>query len=867
MQEIEAKPSVNLTPMLRQYLELKQQHQDAILFFRMGDFYEMFFEDAHKASAILEIALTSRNKGDENAVPMCGVPYHAASSYIARLVQAGLKVAICEQMEDPSSAKGIVRREVVRVISPGLVLEAESLDARGNNYLASLSFHQDQIGFSFVDISTGEMGVAYFQTLEALQSELPLRAPKEIIVALQDLEHPFLKNLKNILPHCVLQTYAAELDSSKIINQFSDEFQKCWKALGLEQVSPLAQRAALRLLAYIQEALKSSVNHLHEIHWVKEQGHLVLDATTVRSLELVRNLQEGGTWGTLFQVLDNTKTSMGARKLKSWILYPLNSIAAILQRQQAIAELLENSFLSEPLSGLLAQVIDLERQNSRMATGIANARDVYAVGKSLELLPQIQENISHFHSAFFQGLLADWENLKDLSSNILNLLREDAPLTLREGGLIRDGVHAELDELRAIERDGKGHLAKMEEEEKQRSGISSLKIRYNRVFGYYIEISNTKRDQVPARYIRKQTLVNAERYITPELKSYEEKVLGAEGRIRVLEYELFSQLRTQLATQASKVSKMARKIAEMDALLSLSAVAKENNYCCPDFVSSEELNIIEGRHPVLEKLFPSNRFVPNDVLLNGDTCRLMLITGPNMAGKSTILRQTAVIAMLAHMGSYVPARSCRLSLLDRIFTRIGASDNLSKNQSTFWVEMEETAHILATATSKSLIILDEIGRGTSTYDGLSVAWSVAEYLHDVVKAKALFATHYHELIQLADEKKALQNFHIAVKEWKGEILFLYQLVPGGTSQSYGVKVASLAGIPKKVIGRAEEILKQLSEKNPPQPTPASESLQMPLFTREENPLIKEIENLQIDHLTPLEALQILYAFQKKIRGL
>ncbi|MBL7684829.1 MAG: DNA mismatch repair protein MutS [Deltaproteobacteria bacterium] len=857
--------SANLTPMMRQYLDIKKNYQDSILFFRLGDFYEMFFEDAVTASNLLEIALTSRNKSNENSVPLCGVPYHSASSYIAKLIQMGHKVAICEQVEDPQSAKGIVRREVTRVVTPGVVLETESLEARGNNYLLSLTLHQNQTGLAYADISTGEVSVALFLDIEDLFSHLLRLEPREILASPQDREHPIIQKIQRQFPRTLVHFSEIKSENDSLLESFPSSFKKSWEILDLKRSAPLVERAGLRLLHYIQQTLKTDLNHLTEIHWKKEGGFLTLDATTLRNLELIRNLQDGGHYGTLFQVLDQSKTVMGSRRLKQWILYPLADVGLIQQRQEGIRELIEQSESLEKIREALSCVMDLERLNSRIATSMAHARDLIALGSSLQKLPSIQQELQKLNAAFFKNLLGDWKNLEAAAEKIMNTLKADAPLSLREGGLICDGVIPDLDELRSILQDGKGMLAKMEEDERRKTGISTLKVRYNRVFGYYIEVSSAKADAVPAHYIRKQTLVNAERYITPELKLFEDKVLGAEERIRLLEYDYFIQLRLELIELSPIIALMAKKISELDVLCALSLVAQENNYVCPQFVTGQDLKMIEGRHPVLEKLFPSNRFVPNDVMLSQEESRFILITGPNMAGKSTILRQTALIALMAHMGSFVPAKSLEIGLLDRIFTRIGASDNLSKNQSTFWVEMEETAHILKSATQKSLIVLDEIGRGTSTYDGLSVAWAVTEYLHDQIQAKTLFATHYHELISLADTRSSLKNYHIAVKEWKGQIHFLYHMIPGGTSRSYGIQVAALAGIPDWVIHRAQSVLADL-EAHPSthfSPSVATQTNQMSLFDAQEKALREEIDSLDLNQVSPLQALQILYDLQKK----
>ncbi len=851
--------------MIRQYLDIKKNYQDAILFFRMGDFYEMFFEDAALASNLLEIALTSRNKGEKDAIPFCGVPHHSATSYIARLIQAGHKVAICEQLEDPQAAKGILKRQVTRVITPGLILETESLDAKLNNYLASLCIHHEDVALAYLDISTGEIGVGLFHDEASLLSELDRRNPKEFLISAKDQGHPGVLKIRRHFPAALHQIYESDEKKDQILSSFSDAFRHSWGNIALEKVAPLAEQAALRLLDYVHDTLKSDIPHLGEIHWSSEGSFLTLDAASVRNLELVRNLQDGRTWGTLLDVLDKTKTAMGARKLKLWILYPLGNEGEIRIRQRGIAELHESFQISQQLAQILSRVADLERLNSRVSVAVANAREVLLLASSLQSLAALRQELQKLNSPFFQGLLEGWNDLSKIATHVLASLKEELPLGVREGGLIQAGIHSELDELHAILQDGKSMLARMEEQERARSGISTLKVRYNRIFGYYIEVPQSKSAKVPSDYIRKQTLVNAERFITPELKAHEEKVLGAEERIRQIEFELFCQLRLELASFSSETMKMARKLSELDALLSLALVAQQNNYVCPEFAGGNLLQIEEGRHPVLEKLFPASRFVPNDIYLSEEDCRVIILTGPNMGGKSTLLRQAALVALLAHMGSYVPAKRAKLSPLDRIFTRIGASDNLSKNQSTFWVEMEETANILKSATSKSLVILDEIGRGTSTYDGLSIAWAIAEYLHDS-GAKTIFATHYHELIELAKSKQAIQNFSVAVKEWKGEILFLYKMVPGGISQSYGIQVASLAGIHPQVIERARKILLELQDKALQAPPGYSKqnSEQIPLFASLQGDVLKSLQELDLNDMSPLTALQVLYDFQKKL---
>ncbi len=852
------------TPMIRQYLEIKERYQDAILFFRMGDFYEMFFEDALKASELLEIVLTSRNKGEKDSIPFCGVPHHSASSYIARLVQAGHKVAICEQIENPKEVKGIVKRDVVRVITPGLVLEAESLDAKQNNFLVSIAIQQENYALAYVDISTGEIGIGLFSNLESFLSEFSRLESKEALCSTEFKKNPLFEKISKQFPQTLIQSYLLTQDPAILLKSFSVQFQQSWEKIFSKNISPLAEETAFRLLQYVKETLKTEIRHLNQIRLL-ENHSLKLDATTVRNLELIRNLNDGKSWATLLGVLDQTKTSMGARKLKNWILYPLANIEEIKIRQEAITELLDRFDLLKQIREFLSKIVDLERLNARISTEVANARDLFAVGKSLEQLPKIREKISELSSPFFHQLLERWDDLTSLTSKILFTLQEELPFSIREGGIIQNKVLPELDELRSILYDGKSNLAKMEEEERTKTGIHSLKVRYNKVFGYYIEVSEGKKNLVPEHYIRKQTLVNAERYITPELKIYEEKVLGAEDKIRHLEYEYFIQLRSEIAEQAESIAQMASQIAKLDTLASLATVALENNYCCPTFTDGDELKIGAGRHPVLEKIFPASRFVPNDISLNSRDCRLIILTGPNMAGKSTLLRQVALLALMAHIGSYVPAESMSLGMIDQIFTRIGASDQLSKNQSTFWVEMEETANILQSTTEKSLIVLDEIGRGTSTYDGLSIAWGIAEHLHDKIGAKTIFATHYHELIELAELRPGIKNFHVAVKEFNDKIIFLYQIVPGGVSQSYGLQVALLAGVPPSIVQRAKEILNELQSKHLEgvlkETAPSS---QLTLFNPSESYVLDKIKNLSINHLTPIETLQLLDQLKKEL---
>ncbi|WP_129125899.1 DNA mismatch repair protein MutS [Geomonas oryzae] len=859
-----------ITPMMRQFLEIKAEHPDAILFFRCGDFYEMFLDDAVKASRILGITLTSRNKNaDGSEVPLCGVPYHSCAPYIAKLVEAGEKVAICEQAEDPKLAKGIVKREVVRVITPGLVVEDASLSPKENNYLLALCCDGECYGLSYLDLSTGEFRVTELAGLQAALAEVACIAPREIILPVTFRDEPKAKDvahLKNDRSLTYFEEWVYDADYCKrlIGNQFKGATAE---TLGCEGL-PTALLAAGAILHYLVDTQKGNAPHVTGITPYSESQHLLLDESTRRNLELTATISEGKRKGSLLGLMDRTVTAMGGRKLKQWINYPLMDLAKISLRQDAVQELIEAPGVRAELKNLLSGVYDLERLNGRISLASASAKDLAALNASLSRLPGIKEKLAECAAPYLKELDAGIDPLTEICDLITRAIVEDPPFVLRDGGIIADGYNGELDELRAISREGKGFIARLEAQEKARTGITSLKIRYNKVFGYYIEVTKANVSSIPEDYIRRQTLANAERYITPELKEYEEKVLGAEDRIKDLEFALFQEVREAAAAQGERIARSADRLACLDVIASIAELAHDKGYCRPEVHEGTELSITEGRHPVIEDLYAAERFVPNDTLLDNGENQLIIITGPNMAGKSTFMRQVALITLMAQMGSFVPAERARIPLVDRIFTRVGASDNLARGHSTFMVEMMESAAILRGATAKSLVILDEIGRGTSTFDGVSIAWAVAEFLHDnkAHAAKTLFATHYHELTELAVTRPGIKNFNIAVREWNERIIFLRKIVPGGASHSYGIQVARLAGLPQAVIDRAKEILLNLEKgeygeggvprlargKKAPAPSP-----QLSLFDAGEDLIRERLKEVEVALLTPLEALNLV----------
>ena len=867
------------TPMMRQYLEIKADYPDSILFFRLGDFYEMFLDDAVKASRILDITLTSRNKNSNGAdVPLCGIPYHSATPYIAKLIAAGEKVAICEQVEDPKAAKGIVKREVVKVITPGLVVDTESLAPKENNYLFSLySGVKGQWGLAYLDISTGEFRVTELEGSEALSGEIVCVNPREILIPASYRENGSMKEIapaacERLLTHVEDWVYDRDYAEKLLQNHFDGASAD---ALGCGGLS-VGLLAAGALLHYLQETQKGTVNHIQRISPYRIKEYLVLDESSRRNLELTATLAEGKRKGSLLGLMDRTVTAMGGRKLRQWINYPLISIEKIKERQDVLAEFIQKPGWRSEIISLMEGIYDLERLNGRISLASAGAKDLVALKNSLQRIPAIREQLAQSTADLLQSIRDGADPMEDLVELITMGIVDNPPFALREGGIIAEGFHAELDELRTLSREGKGFIARLEAREKDRTGINSLKIRYNKVFGYYIEITKANLAGIPDDYIRKQTLANAERFITPELKEYEDKVLSAEERIVCLEYELFQEIRERIAAQGGRIARTADHLATLDVLAAMADLAHERGYCRPLVDESDVISIIESRHPVIEDLNLSERFVPNDALLDNSENQLVIITGPNMAGKSTFMRQVALITLMAHMGSFVPAKEARIGLVDRIFTRVGASDNLVRGQSTFMVEMMETANILRNATPKSLIILDEIGRGTSTFDGVSIAWAVAEYIHDAEScaAKTLFATHYHELIELAVTRGKVKNCNIAVKEWNEQIIFLRKIVAGGSSHSYGIQVARLAGLPLEVIERAKEILRNLekgeyTEGGVPRIARGKKSASVPspqlsLFTDMEDPLRKRLKDMEISTMTPLEALTLLDELKRMV---
>ena len=863
------------TPMMQQYLEIKADYPDAILFFRLGDFYEMFMDDAVEAARILDITLTSRNKGAAEEIPLCGIPFHSCQPYIAKLVEAGRKIAICEQVEDPRQVKGLVKREVVRVVTPGLVVDTETLDPRSNNYLLAVTpAAEDRWGLAFVDITTGEFRTTEMTGLEALAGELGSRNPTEVLLPEGEEGERLAGRLDMVLRSLTVNRVPdwvfAEDRAAGLLDAFFPDASL--EAFGCKGMSG-AIGAAGAVLHYLQETQKGTLSHLQPLKTYQTHDFMVLDDFTRRNLELTGTLHDGRRKGALLGVMDRTVTAMGARKLRHWLTHPLIDLETIRLRHGAVEELVDQSLLREELRAALDGIYDLERLNGRIALATANAKDLVALRSSLQQLPALLEKLAQTDDPLLVTLRGEIDPLPDLAELIERAIVDDPPFVLREGGLIRTGFHAELDDLRSISREGKGWIARLEQEEKARTGINSLKVRFNKVFGYYIEVTRSHLSRVPEDYERKQTLANAERFITPALKEYEQKVLTAEERVVGIEYDLFQKVRTQVAAEGRRIQATAERLAILDVLLGFGDLAHERNYCRPAMDDSTELRIDEGRHPVIETMNLGERFVPNDVVMDTRENQILIITGPNMAGKSTFMRQVALICLMAQVGSLVPARTAHIGLVDRIFTRVGASDNLARGQSTFMVEMTETAKILNHATERSLIVLDEIGRGTSTFDGISIAWAVAEYLHDrpKVAARTLFATHYHELTELGLTRERVKNYNVAVKEWDDKIIFLRRIVKGGASHSYGIQVARLAGLPAEVIERAKQVLRNLEAGEFEAGTPRlARSLrgeepappQLDLFDQTDDDLRQRLAEVDVSVLTPLEALNLLDELKK-----
>ncbi len=868
----------NLTPMLAQYRAIKREHQDVILLFRLGDFYEMFEEDAVIAARVLELVLTSREAGQGRRMPMCGIPYHAVDRYLARLLAAGYKAAICEQVEDPKLAKKLVRREVVRILTPGTVVEDHLLEERANNYLVSIVSQDGLWGLAAADCSTGELMVTELHGAEAmaeLRDELARLQPSEVLISETDAHRPVIEQAMTEQGRTVTAWSEHVFGSYSPAEYLQRHFEvSSLRGYGCEDL-PAAVKAAAAIIAYLQRTHKSGLAQLRSLRTYARGHFMVIDAASRRNLELLASLRDGGRTNSLLWVLDQTLTPMGARLLRTWVTAPLLEVAAITARLEAVEAFLHNATLRAALRDTLREIRDMERLVGRAATGTATGRDLAILRDSLRRLPEFQLTLMNSAQPALQALVTDFDPLADLCDLLLRALEDSPPPTLRESGIIRDGYSADLDELRAARAHGKEWIAGLQERERERTGVKSLRVGFNQVFGYFIEVTRPNLHLVPDDYQRRQTMANAERFITPELKEWEAKVLGAEERILALEQELFADLRDIVVAGAERIQRAAEAVARADALAGLAEVASRQRYTRPTVTESDRIEITGGRHPVVELTLQEERFIPNDTHLDAAENQVLIITGPNMAGKSTYLRQVALIVLMAQIGSFVPAESAAIGVVDRIFTRVGASDDLASGQSTFMVEMTETANILHHATRRSLLVLDEIGRGTSTFDGLSIAWSVAEHIHDQVGAKTLFATHYHHLNELAEQHPRVKNYRVAVKERGDQVVFLRQIVPGGTDRSYGIHVARLAGLPSPVLERAKQILWSLEQRNhlgeSPLPsasatkTPRAAANQLALFGGAPDPLVEELRRLDVDHLTPLEALNALAELQRRAK--
>jgi len=863
-----------MTPMMQQYLKTKEAYKDCILFYRLGDFYEMFFDDALTASKELEITLTGKNCGLEERAPMCGVPYHAVEGYLNRLVSKGYKVAICEQMEDAKNVKGLVSREVVRIVTPGTNLN--TVDETKNNYLMCIVYMSDHYGISTADITTGDFFVTEVNSERKLIDEINKFAPTEIVCneafSMSGVDIDDLKYRMNIALYSLESWYFDdELCKRTLLEHFA---LSSLAGLGLEDLNS-GMIAAGALLKYLYETQKTSLSHMTHISPYTIGKYMIIDSSTRRNLELVETLREKQKRGSLLWVLDKTKTAMGARTLRSMVEQPLIDRTEIEKRHEAIAELNANVITREELREYLNPIYDLERLIGRVSYQTANPRDMIAFKTSLEMLPHIKTLLGDFKSPLMRELYEELDVLEDIQRKIDQTIQEDPPISIRDGDIIKDGFHEDVDRFRQAKTEGKSWLAKVEAEEREKTGIKNLKIKYNKVFGYYLEVTNSYKDQVPDYYMRKQTLTNAERYITPDLKELEDTILGAEDKLMALEYDLFCELREAIASQVIRIQRTAKAVALVDVFASLAFVAERNKFVRPKMNEKGIIDIKGGRHPVVERMIEHDMFIPNDTYLDNGSHRISVITGPNMAGKSTYMRQAALIVLMAQVGSFVPAESAKIGIVDRIFTRVGASDDLASGQSTFMVEMTEVANILRNATSNSLLILDEIGRGTSTFDGLSIAWAVIEYISNpkILGAKTLFATHYHELTELEGSLAGVNNYCIAVKEKGDDIVFLRKIIKGGADKSYGIQVAKLAGVPEPVIERAKELVEELSAADislKPKAVPvemAMEDEQISLFdTVKDDDIITEIRDMDLGNMTPLDALNTIYRLQNKIKN-
>ena len=862
-----------LTPMMQQYYAVKERNPDCLLFFRLGDFYEMFEEDARIASRELDLTLTSRDhakdKSAEDKIPMCGVPYHSSEGYIARLVAKGYKVAICEQMEDPALAKGLVKRDIIRIVTPGSVTESSMLDESKNNYYACVYGAAGHYGLCFCDVSTGAFSATEISGADALQdaeNELGSFLPSEALLGGTAAEEPALADfLRDRFHTCVNLGKDTQFDPALCEAAVTAQFGKDPEALGIAG-APCVTLAAGALLLTLRDLQKNELPHIRELEYYIAGKFMQLDLAARRNLELTQTLRGKETRGSLLWVMDKTKTAMGGRLLRAWMERPLLSPAQITRRLAATEELVKRTIDREELILALRDVTDFERAMTRIMTGTASCRDLASLAQGAGTLPAIKERLSSMRAPYLQSLYEQLDPLADLKERIDATIVDNPPFLLREGGLIRDGANKELDDLRAIQSGGKGMLTQIEAREKEKTGIRNLRVGYNRVFGYYIEVAKGQLNLVPDTYIRKQTLSTGERYITEELKELESTILTAKDRIVALEYDLFVELRQHVAAEAARVRQTAQAIAQLDVLCSYAAVAVHNHYCRPEVDLGNIVSITAGRHPVVEQVLKGSLFVPNDTLLGADDCRTAIITGPNMAGKSTYMRQVALIVLMAQMGSFVPASSARVGIVDKLFTRIGASDDLASGQSTFMVEMTEVADILKNATPRSLLILDEIGRGTSTFDGMAIARAVLEYAADRKRlgAKTLFATHYHELTDIEQTLPGVKNFNIAVKKRQGDMIFLRKIIPGAADDSYGIEVAKLAGIPDRVITRAREILKDLEAGAPEKAAPAVRAVsdQVSMLDMQSDELRRTLEAITVETLTPIEALNQLYQLKQ-----
>ena len=880
--------SNELTPMMKQYMQTKEEYKDCILFYRLGDFYEMFFDDALTASKELEITLTGKNCGLEERAPMCGIPYHAVDSYLNRLVSKGYKVAICEQVEDPKTAKGIVKREVIRVVTPGTNLDTQGLDETKNNYIMCIVYMADRYGLSVADVTTGEYLVTELDSKTKLMDELYKFMPSEIVCNeafyMSGLD---LDDLKNRLHMAIYSLEAWYFDDALCRETLQEHFKVAsLEGIGLSDCE-CGMIASGALLKYLEETQKNSLSHMSRLTRYATGNYMVLDSATRRNLELVETLREKQKRGSLLWVLDKTKTAMGARTLRKYVEQPLIDKESIVKRLDAVAELKDNAICREEIREYLNPVYDLERLVGKITYQSANPRDLIAFQSSLSMLPSVKCILKDMESDLLKEIYEELDPLEELCDLVGRAIQEEPPLAMKEGGIIKDGYNEEVDRLRKAKSEGKNWLADLETKEREKTGIKNLRIRYNKVFGYYLEVTNSFKDLVPDYYTRKQTLANAERYIIPELKELEDTILGAEDKLCALEYELYCEVRNTIAAELTRIQRTAKAVAKLDVIASLALVAERNNYVRPKINEKGVIDIRDGRHPVVEKMIPNDMFIANDTYLDDKKQRISIITGPNMAGKSTYMRQAALIVLMAQLGSFVPASSANIGLVDRIFTRVGASDDLASGQSTFMVEMNEVANILRNATSKSLLILDEIGRGTSTFDGLSIAWAVVEYISNskLLGAKTLFATHYHELTELEGKISNVNNYCIAVKEKGDDIVFLRKIVKGGADKSYGIQVAKLAGVPDPVINRAKEIVEELvtaditgkvkdiavqgseTKKKTQKKLDEVDLTQFSLFdTVKDDDVLNELKELDISHMTPMDAMNKLYQLQNKLRN-